>query len=125
MIRRALVVDDVELNRKMAIAILKREGWVAEEASSGEEALAKLEGEHGFDIVLLDIKMPGMSGEGVCHALRVKFGNTTLPLIAYTAHALEDELAEFLAIGFNAVLIKPIGIDSLNAALAQAMGSNS
>lgn len=123
--KRALVVDDVEINRMLAIAILEMEGWEAEEAASGEEALAKLKGEHGYQVVLLDIKMPGMSGEEVCHILRAEPRNASLPLIAYTAHALEEERESFLAIGFNAVLIKPIGVAALRDVLAHALNAHS
>ena len=119
--KHALVVDDTELNRKLAVAILRREGWSAEEADSGEEALAKLAGEHGFDIVLLDIRMPGMSGEEVCKTLRDDPRTTSLPLIAYTAHALEDEQENFISIGFNAVLIKPINVKALKDALEKSL----
>ncbi len=125
MSKRALVVDDTMLNRKLAIAMLKREGWEANEAESGEEALAKLGGEHGYQVVLLDIKMPGMSGEDVCRTLRADPRTATLPLIAYTAHALEDEQENFLTIGFDAVLIKPIEVDSLGAALKKALAAHS
>ena len=125
MIRRALVVDDTMLNRKLAAAILKRTGWETDEAESGEEALVKLSGEHGYAVVLLDIKMPGMSGDDVCRILRADSRTATLPLIAYTAHALEDEQEGFLTIGFDAVLIKPIEVDSLGAALEKALAAHS
>jgi len=119
MSKRALVVDDTPLNRKLAVAMLQRNGWVCEEANDGKQALAKLQGEHGFDLVLLDIKMPCMSGEEVCRILRSDTNTTSLPLIAYTAHALEEEKARFLALGFNAVLIKPIDLASLKDVLEQ------
>ncbi len=117
MSKRILIVDDTKLNRVLAIALLKRDGWECTEATDGKEALSKLEGEHGYDVVLLDIKMPGMSGEDVCQTLRATAGTAKLPLIAYTAHALEEERESFMLMGFNAVLIKPICYNSLKAAL--------
>ncbi len=122
MTRRVLVVDDTELNRKLAVAILRREGWNADEVASGEEALVRLSGDHGYDVVLLDIRMPGMSGEDVCHILRADPRTATLPVIAYTAHALEDEVEGFIERGFNAVLIKPISLVTLMEVLNKTMG---
>ena len=60
--RLALVVDDQPTNRLLASTLLKRWGWTVLEAESGEAALA-LSGEHAFRLVLLDISMPGLSGE--------------------------------------------------------------
>ena len=122
MSRRVLVVDDTELNRKLAVAILKREGWHAEDVASGEEALVSLSGDHGYDVVLLDIRMPGMSGEEVCAILRADPHTATLPVIAYTAHALEDEVDGFIERGFNAVLIKPISLVTLMDILNKTLG---
>ncbi len=121
MSRHVLVVDDTELNRKLAAAILRRYGWRTDEASGGQEALDMLTADDSYQLVLLDIKMPGMSGEEVCQAIRANPCTATLPLIAYTAHALEDEVESFLVLGFNAVLIKPISLESLEAAIAKAM----
>jgi two-component system, chemotaxis family, chemotaxis protein CheY len=123
--KRALVVDDVPFNRMLAMVMLQREGWEAEEAEDGEDALAKLEGEHGYSLVLLDIKMPGMSGEEVCQTLRSNAHTASLPVVAYTAHALEEDRETYLAIGFNAVLIKPIEVATLKEVLTQVMGASS
>ena len=119
--KRALIVDDTELNRKLAIAILRREGWEAEQVASGKAALALLKEDCSFDIVLLDIRMPDMSGEEVCGTLRADPRTAKIPLIAYTAHALEDELQGFRDIGFNEVLVKPTNVEAMRAALAKVL----
>ena len=119
--KRALIVDDTELNRKLAIAILRREGWEAEQVACGKAALAMLREDCNFDIVLLDIRMPDMSGEEVCRTLRADPRTATIPLIAYTAHALEDELQGFRDIGFNEVLVKPTNVEAMRAALAKVL----
>ncbi len=121
MSRRVLVVDDTELNRKLAAVILRRFDWEADEASGGQEALDMLAGEVPYQLVLLDIKMPGMSGEEVCQIIRANPLTAKLPLIAYTAHALEDEVEGFLALGFNAVLIKPISLETLERSIEKAL----
>lgn len=120
--KRALVVDDVPCNRMLAVIMLQREGWEADEAVDGEDALAKLQGDHGYSLVLLDIKMPGMSGEEVCHILRADVRTALLPVVAYTAHAQEEDRQNLLNIGFNAIIFKPIEVATLSDVLTQVMG---
>ncbi len=123
--KRVLVVDDVEFNRMLLIDMLERDGWEAEEGVDGKDALKKLEGEHGFNLVMLDVKMPGMSGEEVCRHVRSDPRNVSLPIVAYTAHALGEELDGLYEIGFNAVLIKPINMAALSDSLIQAFSAHS
>jgi CheY-like chemotaxis protein len=118
--KRVLVVDDAEINRILLIDMLERAGWEAEEAVDGMDALSKLQGEHGFNLIMLDIKMPGMSGEEVCCSVRSDLRNASLPLVAYTAHALEEEWDSLHAIGFDAILTKPINMAALKNSLTQA-----
>lgn len=114
--RRVLVVDDNLVNRRVAAAFLKRLGWEVEEAEDGEEALAAV-GRSEFRLVLLDVSMPGMSGLDVCRRIRAGEQGWHLPLVAYTAHALSEEKAAMLEAGFDDILIKPINLQDLSAAL--------
>ncbi len=114
--RRVLVVDDNLVNRRVAAAFLKRLGWEVEEAGDGEEALAVV-GRGAFGLVLLDVSMPGMSGLDVCRRIRAGEHGSHLPLVAYTAHALSEEKAAILEAGFDDILIKPINLQDLSAAL--------
>jgi two-component system, chemotaxis family, chemotaxis protein CheY len=123
--KRILVVDDTILNRKLAMAMLKREGWEAEEADCGLRALELLDIAPGFDAVLLDISMPGIGGDEVCRQIRATPQLAALPVVAYTAHALEEEKSRILAAGFDAILIKPINAASLSAAIAEAFAAHS
>ena len=104
--RHALVVDDNQMNRKLAIAFLKRLGWTADEAVSGAEALDRVRDRY-YNAVLLDLRMPVISGESVCRAIRAEPRFAALPVIAYTAHAMIEEKQQILGVGFNALLIKP------------------
>ena len=70
---RILVVDDVAMNVKLLADLLTVKGYQTVTASSGAEALAKLEAERP-DMVLLDVMMPGMSGYEVCQAIRAESG---------------------------------------------------
>lgn len=112
--RRILVVDDNSVNRKLAIALLKKRGWEIAEAQSGEQALEMLRASP-FDYVLLDIGMPGIDGCEVCRRIRLAGVSGLLRVIAYTAHAMESEKQEIMAAGFDDIIIKPVTIDGLNA----------
>jgi CheY-like chemotaxis protein len=115
--RRALVVDDVALNRKLAQVFLNKLGWQSAEADGGHAALAWLASQPGVDLVLLDISMPDLDGEEVCRQLRANPAFATLPIVAYTAHAMPADSERFLANGFNAVLIKPMALARLKEVL--------
>jgi CheY-like chemotaxis protein len=115
--RRALVVDDVALNRKLAQVFLNKLGWQSAEADGGHAALAWLASQPGVDLVLLDISMPDLDGEQVCRQLRANPAFATLPIVAYTAHAMPADSERFLANGFNAVLIKPMALARLKEVL--------
>jgi CheY-like chemotaxis protein len=105
--RNALVVDDHPTNRLLASTLLKKLGWMVMEAECGSAALA-LAAQHSFRLVLLDISMPGLSGEDTCAQLRAADTGPSLHIVAYTAHAFPEDQQRLLACGFDEVLIKPI-----------------
>ena len=115
-LRRVLVVDDNDTNRMLAKALLTRLGWTVDEANCGEKGLAKL-AEQDYTVILLDISMPGLSGEDTCVAMRQT--GKPLHIIAYTAHAFPEERAKFLAIGFDDILVKPINRQQLESIFNQ------
>ena len=110
--RRALVVDDNLLNSKLVSVFLKRLGWEVETRADGLGALARL-GEAHFGLVLLDLRMPTMSGEQVCRVIREELGLRELPVVAYTAHGMPEERERMLAAGFSALLLKPISFQDV------------
>jgi CheY-like chemotaxis protein len=114
---KVLVVDDHEVNRVLPLALLRKCGVAVDEAEDGAEALAKVAADPEIDQLLLDVSMPGMSGLEVCAALR-SGPPRRLRLVAYTAHAFESEKQQFLAAGFDDVLVKPISRAGLLRALA-------
>ena len=116
--KSVLVVDDVILNRKLAMVFLSKMGWQTFEAEGGHAALEWLDSHPPVDLVLLDISMPDLSGEDVCRQLRTQSAFATLPIIAYTAHAGQLDIERFLANGFNEVLIKPISMQRLKDVVA-------
>ena len=112
----ALVVDDNRTNREVARALLEALGLTVETAASGQEGLEMLAA-GGFDVIFMDIHMPGMSGIETLAAIRAS-GQETLPVVALTADAMTGERERLLALGFNDYLSKPIE----PAALVRSLG---
>lgn len=123
--RRILIVDDNRLNRRLATAMLSRNGWETAEATDGLQALKMLEGAHGYHAVLLDISMPNMNGDEVCRLLRADQRTAHLPIVAYTAHALEEDRGRMRAAGFDAIATKPVSLATLLECIEQAMTARS
>lgn len=109
---RALIVDDNAVNAWVATRLLAKLGWATGVAVSGEAGLAAL-AEQQFDLVLLDLRMPGMSGMTVCERIRRELGLEDLFIAAYTAHCSEQDFLELSGLGFNALLIKPTTVAEL------------
>ncbi len=110
--RTALVVDDNALNSKLVSLFLKRLDWETEVCDDGHGALQALRSRR-FGLVLLDLRMPGLSGEQVCRRIRDELGLHDLPVVAYTAHGMPEERQRMLACGFSALLIKPISFQDV------------
>lgn len=106
---RALVVDDMPVNRLLAVKLLAKAGWTVGEADDGPSALTWLESAGPLELMLLDISMPQMSGQELCRVIRERgLGGADVRIVAYTAHAMPEDAAAFRAEGFDAVLVKPI-----------------
>jgi two-component system cell cycle response regulator DivK len=117
--RKVLVVDDNDVNRILATRLLGKSGWDVSEADCGEAALSFLV-DKSLDLILLDVSMPGMSGQEVCQKIRsAKLGGEAVKVVAYTAHAMPEEVAGLLAGGFDTVLSKPMSRDRLTATLSE------
>ncbi len=108
---RVLVVEDNKVNQLLATSLLKKAGAASEVAENGRLALERLErGPHDFDVVLMDIQMPEMDGLEATRALRRREAFEKTPIIALTAHALEEERQRCLLAGMNEYLSKPIDV---------------
>ncbi len=104
---RLLVVDDNEMNRDMLSRRLKGKGYIVETAEDGQQALDML-GKDPFDLILLDIMMPGISGIDVLRAVRQTRSRADLPIIMATAKDQSDDIVEALKLGANDYVTKPI-----------------
>ncbi len=105
---RILVAEDNLVNQRLAIRILERAGHIAVIANNGLEVLSALQGET-FDLILMDVQMPGMDGFQATVAIRQnERGSTHIPIIALTAHAMSGDRERCLEAGMDAYLTKPI-----------------
>jgi signal transduction histidine kinase/CHASE3 domain sensor protein len=100
--KKILVCDDEEMNRMLAGMIIANYGGKVVECGSGEEVLERIRHED-FDLMLLDINLPGIDGKSTLAAVRALGKN--IPVIAVTGNAHEEPL--FKRAGFNAIIIKP------------------
>jgi len=117
---RVLVVDDHVVNRRAIELVLQPFGVRATLAESAEEALTLL-GSEVFDVVLMDVYMPGLDGRAATRILRASNGpNRDAPVIAVTASATPKDWEECAAAGMNDRVSKPIDPMELYAALARA-----
>ncbi len=116
--RTVLVVDDDDAHRLMLREAVRNWGVRSVEADSGEAALKVLETEI-VDLILLDVKMPGIGGlEALKH---IKAFNPALPVIMITAYATVQTAVEALKLGAGDYLIKPLNIDELEEAVQAAI----
>ena len=118
---RILLAEDVELNQEIATVILQDAGFQTEIAGNGKIAVDMLENsEPGYyQLVLMDVQMPEMNGYEATKAIR-KLENkelASIPVIAMTANAFEEDKQEALKSGMNAHIAKPIDIEKLFAVL--------
>lgn len=105
--RRLLIVDDVRENREILRRRFERHGFDATEAGGGVEALALLE-RQSFDLVLLDMMMPDLSGLDVLTRIRATHSPGALPVIMVTARSQSEDVVEALQCGANDYITKPV-----------------
>ncbi|HEV8325337.1 MAG TPA: response regulator [Myxococcota bacterium] len=106
---RVLVAEDDHEMRSLLVATLRRDGCVVEEAVDGADLLARLSA--GFDLVISDVRMPGLTGLEVLARLRRAGGST--PFILITAFGDADLHAEARRVGTATVFDKPFDLDDL------------
>ncbi len=114
---RALLVDDVEINRMIVTTMLEETGMRIDEASDGIEAVT-LFGDAApgtYDIIFMDIQMPGMDGYEATETIRNmdRPDAKTVPIVAQTANAFKEDIDRALKCGMNAHITKPVDMERL------------
>ena len=117
---RVLVVDDEESIRRLVSLTLQIEGYSCILATNGHEAL-ETASQQQFDVVLLDVKMPGISGLEVLAKLRGTHPNTRF--IVVTAMADSDTVAKAIKLGADDFIAKPLDLDVLEESVKRVLAS--
>jgi CheY-like chemotaxis protein len=113
---RVLLAEDNPVGALLARTLLRREGCVVETAATGEEAVAALKRAR-YDMVFMDMRMPGMDGPAAARAIRA--GGDQTPILALTANAFAEDRKLCLEAGMDDHLVKPLEPERLRAALAR------
>jgi PAS domain S-box-containing protein len=126
---RILVAEDNPVNRKLVTTLLRKRGHTVKAVENGREAVASIQpgGTRGFDVVIMDVQMPEMSGFEATQAIRARENPTDrrLPIVALTAHAMQGDRARCLEAGMDGYLSKPIDVDELVATVERFGGDTS
>lgn len=117
---RILVVDDAEMNRVAMVRILMREGYLVETASDGADALQRLS-QSGFDLVLLDVMMPGVDGLQVIETMRQDRALRQLPVIMLSALHEQETVLKCIQLGAMDYLPKPINLELLKTRISACL----
>lgn len=126
--KMALLVEDNELNMEIAEFLLEGEGMIVVKASNGKEAVEKFAASEvgGFDIIFMDVMMPVMNGLDAARKIRsmTRADAQTIPVIAMTANAFQDDVQRSFEVGMNAHITKPLDINKIREAITDVMTKN-
>lgn len=122
---RVLVVDDDALVRKLIQQLLSKSGrYKVEEAASGIDGLLRI-GTQTPDLLILDLKMPGMNGLEVCRAVRRNAHLAAMKVLITTGHPNHPDLEEIRAMGYTDCFIKPVRVKTFGGMVDRIMASGS
>ena len=114
---RVLVVEDDSALREFIVVMVKRIGYIADEAANGQEALERFP-RSSYDVILCALRMPSMNGPAFYREIQSRYPGADLRIIFMTAHAELHEYAPFLTDVGATVLRKPFSIEELRLAIA-------
>jgi CheY-like chemotaxis protein len=119
-----LLVEDHEINRKLAEIMLQRMGYRYATAADGQQALDRL-AEERFDVVLMDVMMPVMDGITALRELRAREagGGRRTPVLMVTAHAMTGDKERFIAAGADGYVSKPMSLAELQKEISRVISS--
>ncbi len=123
--KKLLLVEDNELNREIALEILKEAGFVVDTAEDGAVAVQKIKqaAPGQYDLILMDIQMPNLDGYEATRQIRAlpDAEKASIPIFAMTANAFEEDRQNALAAGMNGHIAKPLDVPHLLCVLADAL----
>lgn len=107
-----LIAEDNKVNQKFTLRVLQKLGYQAEIVANGEEAVDAVDKKH-FDIIFMDIQMPGMDGVQATKEIIRKYGDDRPRIIALTAHAMAGDREKYLHEGMDDYISKPVQLEEL------------
>ena len=113
---RILLAEDNDLNAEIVVTILEESGLTVERTADGERCIEALKAHPAgyYDAILMDIQMPNMDGYQAAKLIRDLSGNyRTIPIIAMTANAFDEDRQKALSVGMDAHLAKPVDVERL------------
>ncbi|HAA02997.1 MAG TPA: response regulator [Syntrophobacteraceae bacterium] len=120
---RVLLIEDNEQNRYLTTFLLEKHGFEVVSAADGRAGI-ELAAQQAFDLILLDIQLPGMDGYTVARQLRGKDGLHKTPIVAVTSFAMLGDREKTLAAGCDGYLEKPINPETFVAEISQYLLSS-
>ena len=117
-----LIVEDNALNLELATDLLAAAGYTIRQARTGEEGL-RLASAEAPDLILLDLRLPGLDGYATLRALKADRRTAVIPTVALTAQAMTGDKEAALAAGFHDYISKPIDTRTFSQIVARVLGS--
>jgi two-component system cell cycle response regulator DivK len=104
-----LIVEDNEMNMKLARDVLRANDYAILEAVTGEDGV-RLAAEHRPDLILMDIQLPGINGIEALRRVRADPGGARIPVVAFTASVTPTDRSHISAAGFDGFISKPVNL---------------
>ncbi|MDP2636698.1 MULTISPECIES: ATP-binding protein [unclassified Pseudoalteromonas] len=118
-----LLVEDLDLNQKIAIEFMADDEHKIKLARDGQSAITLMK-QHHFDVVLLDMNLPDLTGQEVLKTLKgIEHKNQRTPVLAFTASLSPDEIKEYFSLGIKDIVGKPIKQQKLRQALSDSQNN--
>ncbi|MBI4527581.1 MAG: response regulator [Deltaproteobacteria bacterium] len=121
---KILLVEDNPVNRRLAVFLLRSQGYQVLEAATAQEAFAILASE-GPHLIVMDIQLPGMDGLEATKKLKEQPGTAHIPVLAVTSYAMKGDREKALAAGCAGYITKPIDKNTFIQEVAALLGNKS
>ena len=120
--KKILLVEDNPVNRRLAVFLLRSQGYEVREATTAQEALELLEKERA-DLIVMNIQLPGMDGLEVTRRIKAHPATADIPVIAVTSYAMKGDREKALAAGCVGYVTKPIDKNIFIQEIAARLGA--